>query len=259
MKRLASIFVVTGVALLFSAGPVVARPQAQSTATPARHKLLLRATVKPGEILRYELEAAGSFLPVEDASGAILSPPRGPCDYAMTAILTLRPQVPDKDGNIAVEATYSKARVTSVRCALFSSPDFEKRLTALESSAVMFRVGPHGETALNHLSDGYFKYWDGGDLLRKVTEDLLQTEFSPQPVAEGDSWKPRGQFAYSRDRALKDLELSGADLRFRNLVQVDGRACAWVTSQYIFSPIDLPAVGTASGGSGAAHFPAARL
>ena len=248
MKRLASIFVVTGVALLFSAGPAAARPQAQSTATPARHKLLLRATVKPGEILRYELEAAGSFLPVEDASGAILSPPRGPCDYAMTAILTLRPQVPDKDGNIAVEATYSKARVTSVRCALFSSPDFEKRLAALESSAVMFRVGPHGETALNHLSDGYFKYWDGGDLLRKVTQDLLQTEFSPQPVAEGDSWKPRGQFAYSRDRALQDLELSGADLRFRNLVQVDGRACAWVTSQYIFSPIDLPAVGTASGG-----------
>ena len=203
MKRLASIFVVTGVALLFSAGPAAARPQAQSTATPARHQLLLRATVKPGEILRYELEAAGSFLPVEDASGAILSPPRGPCDYAMTAILTLRPQVPDKDGNIPVEATYSKARVTSVRCALFSSPDFEKRLAALESSAVMFRVGPHGETALNHLSDGYFKYWDGGDLLRKVTQDLLQTEFSPQPVAEGDTWKPRGQFAYSRDRALK--------------------------------------------------------
>ena len=163
-------------------------------------------------------------------------------------------RLPDKDGNIPVEATYSKARVTSVRCALFSSRDFEKRLAALESSAVMFRVGPHGETALSHLSDGYFKYWDGGDLLRKVTQDLLQTEFSPQPVAEGDTWKPRGQFAYSRDRALKDLELSGADLRFRNLVQVDGRACAWVTSQYIFSPIDLPAVGSGSGG---AHMPAA--
>src|SRR5579864_1261543 len=112
----------------------------------------------------------------------------------------------------------------------------------------MFRVGPHGETALSHISDGYFKYWDGGDLLRKVTQDLLQTEFSPQPVSEGASWKPRGQFAYSRDRALKDLELSGADLRFRNLVQVDGKSCAWVTSQYVFSPIDLPAVGTASGG-----------
>lgn len=37
-------------------------------------------------------------------------------------------------------------------------------------------------------------------------------------------------------------------MRFRNLVQVDGKRCAWVTSQYIFSPIDLPAVGTASGG-----------
>ena len=113
---------------------------------------------------------------------------------------------------------------------------------------VMFRVGPHGETALSHTSDGYFKYWDGGELLRKVTQDLLQTQFSPQPVAAGASWKPRGQFAYPHDRALKDLELSGADLRFRNLVKVDGRSCAWVTSQYVFSPIDLPAVGTASGG-----------
>src|SRR5260370_36379687 len=112
----------------------------------------------------------------------------------------------------------------------------------------MFRVGPHGETALGHTSDGYFKYWDGGDLLRKVTQDLLQTEFSPQPVAAGASWKPRGQFAYSHDRALKDLELSGADLRFRNLVPVDGKTCAWVTSQYVFSPVDLPAAGTASGG-----------
>jgi hypothetical protein len=37
-------------------------------------------------------------------------------------------------------------------------------------------------------------------------------------------------------------------LRFRNLVQVDGKSCAWVTSQYIFSPVDLPAAGTASGG-----------
>src|ERR1700722_15868701 len=128
MKRPHSIFGIAGSALLlFVAGPAAVRMHAQATTTPGRQKLLLRATVKPGEILRYELEAAGSFLPVEDASGAILSPPRGPCDYAMTAILTLRPQVPDKDGNIAVEATYSKARVTSVRCALFSSPDFEKR------------------------------------------------------------------------------------------------------------------------------------
>ena len=31
-------------------------------------------------------------------------------------------------------------------------------------------------------------------------------------------------------------------------MQVDGKTCAWVTSQYVFSPIDLPAAGTASGG-----------
>jgi hypothetical protein len=245
MRRLHSIFV-TGLALWSCAGTAVVRMRAQSPA--GEHKLLLRADLKPGEVLRYELEAAGSFLPITDASGAILTPARGPCDYALAAVVTLRPQAPDKDGNTPVEARYSETRVTSVRCALFSAPDLQKRLAALESSAVMFRVGPHGETTLRHSSDGYFKYWDGGDLLRKVTQDLLQTEFSPQLVAEGASWKPRGQFAYSHDRALKDLELSGAELRFRNLVQVDGESCAWVTSQYVFSPVDLPAVGTASGG-----------
>ena len=248
MKRFA-IFVITGVTLLlFLAGPAAVPMHAQASATPGRQKLLLRAAVRPGEVLRYELEAAGSFLPIADSSGAILSPPRGPCDYALAAIVTLRPRAPDKDGNTPVEAVYRQTRVTSVRCALFSEADFQRRLAALEFAPVMFRVGPHGETALGHVRDGYFKYWDGGDLLRKVTQDLLQTEFSPQPVAAGDAWKPRGQFAYSRDRALKDLELSGADLRFRNLVQVDGKSCAWVTSQYVFSPIDLPAGSTASGG-----------
>jgi hypothetical protein len=248
MHRLHSIFILVtaGLALMFCAGPGVVCMRAQSRA--GQHKLLLRADVKAGEVLRYELEAAGSFLPIADASGAILAPARGPCDYALAAIVTLRPQAPDKDGNTPVEARYSETRVTSVRCALFTASDFQKRLAALQSSTVMFRVGPHGETALSPTRDGYFKYWDGGDLLRKVTQDLLQTEFSAQPVAEGAAWKPRGQFAYSRDRALKDLELSGADLRFRNLVQVDGKSCAWVTSQYIFSPVDLPAAGTASGG-----------
>jgi len=244
MKQLLAIFGTASLAFLLGMGP--AHMHAQSRA--AQRKILLQAEVKPGQVLRYELEAAGSFLPIADASGAMLTPPRGPCDYALAAIVTLRPQAADKDGNTPVEATYSETRVTSVRCSLFSAADFEKRVAALQSSPVMFRVGPHGETALSHRGGGYFKYWDGGDLLRKVTQDLLQTEFSPQPVADGASWKPRGQFAYSRDHALKDLELSGADLRFRNLVQVDGKSCAWVTSQYVFSPIDLPAVGTASGG-----------
>jgi len=246
MKRIVSIFGASVALALCTTPAAAARAQSQASAPPSR--ILLHAEVKPGQVLRYELEAAGSFLPTSDASGAILTPPRGPCDYALAAIVTLRPQAPDKDGNIPVEAKYSETRVTSVRCALFAEADFQKRLAALQSSPVLFRVGPHGETALEHTSGGYFKYWDGGDLLRKVTRDLLQTEFSPQPVAEGASWKPRGQFAYSRDHALKDLELSGADLRFRNMVQVDGKSCAWVTSQYVFSPIDLPAVGTASGG-----------
>jgi len=222
---------------------------AQSNAPrPASHKILLHADFKPGDAIRYELEAAGSFLPVADASGAILSPPRGPCDYAMSAIVSLQALDPDKDGNIPIEAKYSETRVTSVRCALFTVDDFQKRLAALQSERVMFRIGPHGETAMKHGSDGYFKYWDGADLLRKVTQDLLQTEFAQKPVGAGDSWKPRGQFAYARDHALKALELSGADLRFRDMVAVDGKTCAWVTSQYVFSPIDLPAAGTTTGG-----------
>ena len=252
MKRALPISATAGLALLLCVGPAVARiyaqSQAQSQSSGGQRKVLLHAEVKPGEVLRYELEAGASFLPVADASGAILSPPRGPCDYLLAAIVTLRPQAADKDGNTPVEARYSETRVTSVRCALLSPADFQRRLAALEFFPVMFRVGPHGETELSHTRNGYFRYWDGSELLRKVTQDLLQTQFSPRPVAEGDSWKPRGQFAYPHDRALKDLELSGADLRFRKLVQVDGKSCAWVTSQYVFSPIDLPAAGTASGG-----------
>lgn len=224
-----------------------ARLPAQSKAAPAP-RILLQAQVKPGEVLRYEIEAAASFLPIADASGANLFPPRGPCDYALGAIVALHPLAADKDGNTPVEARYSETHVTSVRCSLFSPADFQKRLAALQFEPVLFRVGPHGETELSHTQDGYFKYWDGGMLLRKATQDLLQTEFAPQAVAEGEAWKPRGQFAYPHDRALKDLELSGADLRFRSLVQVDGKQCAWVTSQYVFSPVDLPAAGTASGG-----------
>jgi hypothetical protein len=248
MIRLPSIFTAVGLTLLFSFGQAIMHIRAQSQTAPGQHKIVLRADLRRGEILRYEIEAAGSFLPIADASGAILTPPRGSCDYSLAAIVTLHPQTPDKDGNTPVEANYSETRVTSVRCALFSARDFQKRVAALQSTPVIFRVGPHGETALGDTSNTYLKYWDGGDLLRKVTQDLLQTQFSPQPVVEGAAWKPRGQFAYSRDHALKDLELSGADLRFRNLVQVDGKSCAWVTSQYVFSPIDLPAVGTTSGG-----------
>src|SRR5258708_2028607 len=245
MKRTLSIFVNTALALMLCTTSVT-RLDAQAASAP--HKLMLHADLKPGDVLRYELEAAGSFVPVADASGAILTPPRGLCEYALAAIVTLRPQEPDKDGNIPVEARYSETHVTSARCALFTVPDFEQRLVALQSAPVIFRVGPHGETAMNHGGGGYCKYRDGGDLLRKVTQDLVQAEFSSQPGAEGTAWKPRGQFAYSREHAVKVLELGGAELRFRNLVQVDGKSCAWVTSKYVFSPVDLPAAGTASGG-----------
>ncbi len=248
IQRLLAMFATAALSLCVCVGTVSIRSAAQSHKAPENHKILLHADLAPGQVLRYELEAAASFLPIADASGANLFPPRGPCDYSFAAIVTLVPQSPDKDGNTPVEARYSEARVTSVRCAMFSSADFQKRVAALQAVPVMFRVGPHGETALGPTRDGYFKYWDGGALLRKVTRDLLQTQFSPHPVAAGASWKPRGQFAYSHDRGLKDLELSGADLRFRNLVRVDGKSCAWVTSQYVFSPIDLPAAGTTTGG-----------
>ena len=77
---------------------------AGTAALPAQHRVLLQADLKPGQVVRNELEAAGSFLPIADASGAILTPPRGPCDYSLAAIVTLRPLAPDKDGNSPVEA-----------------------------------------------------------------------------------------------------------------------------------------------------------
>jgi hypothetical protein len=87
MRLLATLFNAGGVMLL-AAG---AGAPLSAQAVPAQHKVLLQAELKPGMVLRYELEAAASFVPVADASGAILTPPRGPCDYALSAIVTLRP------------------------------------------------------------------------------------------------------------------------------------------------------------------------
>src|SRR5271155_5055062 len=143
------VFSTAGLILCVCMGPA-GHLSAQSHTTPAPHRILLRADLQPGEVLRYELEAGASFLPTADASGVNLFPPRGPCDYSLAAIVTLRPQLPDKDGNTPVEAGYSDIRVTSVRCAMVSAADFQKRAAALQSSPVTFRVGPHGETALMH-------------------------------------------------------------------------------------------------------------
>ena len=70
MRVFLSIFANAALALTLCAGGAVVRLHAQ--AAPAPHKLLLHADLNPGDVLRYELEAAGSFVPVADASGAIL-------------------------------------------------------------------------------------------------------------------------------------------------------------------------------------------
>jgi len=107
MKRLLNIFGSASFAALLCMAPAVSvRGQSRDS---GKQKMLLHADLKAGQVLRYELEAAGSFVPIADASGAILTPPRGPCDYALAAIVTLRPQAPDKDGNTPVEARYSNA------------------------------------------------------------------------------------------------------------------------------------------------------
>jgi len=115
MKRLRLTHGIALLALWSSAGSLSLHAQVHSS-----HKVLLEAELKPGQTLRYEIEATGSFLPISDAVGAMLNPPRGPCDYALASIVTLHPQPPDKDGNIPVEARYSETRTTSVRCSLFS-------------------------------------------------------------------------------------------------------------------------------------------
>ncbi|HEY6337404.1 MAG TPA: hypothetical protein VIW68_02820 [Candidatus Sulfotelmatobacter sp.] len=213
--------------------------QAKSPSVP--QAVTLRADLKPGEVLRYELEASASFLPQADIRGAGVKLPWGPCDYSLAAIVTLRPRTLDKDGNIPVEATYSETRVTSVRCMPVTQAAFEKRLSSLQAAPFLFRVGPHAETGVIPSGQKRFDYWNGAALLRKVTQDLLQTQFSPRPVAPGASWKPRGQFAYARDPGLGDLELSGAEMHFRNYVDIAAKPCAWITSKYVFSPLDVQA------------------
>jgi hypothetical protein len=115
MKRI--ILGLARASLALGLGATAAYVPAQAHSPKDQRKILLQAEVKAGEVLRYELEAGGSFLPTADASGAILTPARGPCDYALAAIVSLRPMAADKDGNTPVEARYSQARVTSVRCA----------------------------------------------------------------------------------------------------------------------------------------------
>jgi hypothetical protein len=203
--------------------------------------IVLHAGFTPGEVLRYELEGSASFLPQPDVEGATVMTPRSPCDYALAAIVTLRPQPADKDGNTPVEAAYSEVRLTSARCAPLSATDFQKRLASMQSSSVMFRVGPHGETGLIDFRRKHFDYWNGADLLRKLTLDLLQTQFSSQAVAPGDTWKPRGQFAYPRDYALRQLDLSAATLQFKELVSIAAKPCAWIASKYVFLPLDIAA------------------
>ncbi|MFZ0958788.1 MAG: hypothetical protein WAN60_20790 [Candidatus Sulfotelmatobacter sp.] len=213
----------------------------QAALASGSRPVLLRAELKPGDVLRYELEASASFLPQADVRGAGVKLPWGPCDYSLAAIVTLRPRAIDKDGNTPVEATYSETRVTSVRCLPVTQEAFEKRLSSVQAEPYLFRVGPHAETGVIPSGRKRFDYWNGAALLRKVTQDLLQTQFSPQPVAPGASWKPRGQFAYAKDSGLRDLELSGADMQFHNLVEIAGKACAWITSKYVFSPLDMQA------------------
>src|SRR5579863_292135 len=217
------------------------RLSAQDKPQSAAHPVMLRAELKPGDVLRYELEASASFLPQADIRGAGVKLPWGPCDYSLAAIVTLRPRAVDKDGNIPVEATYSETRVTSVRCLPVTQAAFERRLSSLQAAPYLFRVGPHAETGVIPSGQKRFDYWNGAALLRKVTQDLLQTQFSPRPVTPGASWKPRGQFAYARDSGLHDLELSGADMHFRNYVDIAAKPCAWITSKYVFSPLDVQA------------------
>jgi hypothetical protein len=221
-----------------SATPLLgAQARMQSSPRPVD----LRAELKPGDVLRYELEASASFLPQADIRGAGVKLPWGPCDYSLAAIVTLRPRAVDKDGNTPVEATYSETRVTRVRCLPVTQEAFEKRLSSVQAAPFLFRVGPHAETGVIPSGQKRFDYWNGAALLRKVTQDLLQTQFSPRPVVPGASWKPRGQFAYAKDSGLRELELSGADMHFRNLVEITGKPCAWVTSKYVFSPLDVQA------------------
>src|SRR5258708_12349459 len=103
MKRTLSIFVNTAVSLMLCAS-YATHLDAQAASAP--HKLMLHADLKPGDFLRYELEAAGSFVPVADASGAILTPPRGLSESPLPATVTFPPQVPLQHAHIPLIPHY---------------------------------------------------------------------------------------------------------------------------------------------------------
>jgi hypothetical protein len=73
MKRHLIIFGTVSLALFLGLGPASMHAQSRGN----QHQILLEAQLQRGQILRYELEAAGSFLPIADSSGAMLNPPRG--------------------------------------------------------------------------------------------------------------------------------------------------------------------------------------
>jgi len=109
---------------------------------------------------------------------------------------------------------------------------FAKKLAALQAVPVIFRVGPHGETGLVRFAEKYSTIWNGADLLRKLTLDLLQTEFAPKPVSPGESWKARGQFAYAWIPDCVTWISAALTFDFEKVVEVAAKPCAWVTSKY---------------------------
>jgi hypothetical protein len=57
----------TAIAVTFATAIAVCSGQATKGASAGAHAMLVRAELKPGEVLRYELEGSASFLPQADA------------------------------------------------------------------------------------------------------------------------------------------------------------------------------------------------
>jgi hypothetical protein len=211
-------------------------------------KVVLHGAFVPGEVLRFEIETHTSYQS-DIANGYKTDPPLLPCDYSLSANLTLKAGPAEKNGNISVIARYERLLVTNWNCPQIRRSELETGLHKFEASPIVYQLGPHGESGLGHNSRDSFSHQSAQDLLNRVTLDLLETRISEGLVAPGDSWKSRGQFTYWKDYLLNGLDLSSSRMVWKASPILAGGDYDWITSKYIFSPTENPSGPVTAGGN----------
>jgi hypothetical protein len=219
-----------------------------ATGTHAQQpKTWLKGVLVPGQALRFEVETHTSYSADLD-EGYATDPPIHPCEYSVSAKLGLQVGPGADQGNVSVTAKYDDVVVTNWQCPQLSRMQAEKELRRFASSPVVYQVGPHGEPGFQRDSRDRFGNQSAQDLLSKVALDLIETRLSDHPVAPGDTWKPRGQFAYWKDYLLNGLELSSSRMLWKSTPRLASHNYALVASKYIFSPTESSSGPVRAGG-----------